>query len=360
MISLGVVVITKNQDWNIERLLRSVLNQSSVISAQDIIVVDSASADETVERARSFDVRVVQLSAAQRLTPAAGRYVGFHLTTGDAVLFLDGDMELCDGWLEPALRTLDSLPDVAVITGHVVDVDGESSFRETPSTESAPASNEVIAIRQPGGAALYRRSVLEEVGTFNPYLYSDGEPELCLRVRHAGYRVVRIPRRLAFHYVRDGNQFATVLARRRRNLYLGYGQVFRYHLRDGLLWWHLRERGWWVGPGLALLVGLGSVGYSLYAKTWIPTGIWAASGAVICIADAVRKRSCARTVHSLLRRLVILEGFLRGLLLRPLDPRTYPIHVEPGSLHGADVTPSALPSDIPVDGEPELATRSVN
>src|SRR5205814_10040498 len=42
-----------------------------------------------------------------------------------------------------------------------------------------------------GGAALYRRSVLEHVGTFNPYLFSDEEPELYIRIRHAGYQVLQ-------------------------------------------------------------------------------------------------------------------------------------------------------------------------
>jgi len=39
---------------------------------------------------------------------------------------------------------------------------------------------------------MYRRAVLEEVGTFNPYLNSDEEPELGLRIRHAGYRILEL------------------------------------------------------------------------------------------------------------------------------------------------------------------------
>ena len=51
-----------------------------------------------------------------------------------------------------------------------------------------------------GGAAMYRRSTLEEVGPFNPWMHSDGEPELCVRIRHAGYRILKLGHPIAYHY----------------------------------------------------------------------------------------------------------------------------------------------------------------
>ena len=105
MIELSVVLISKNQAWNIDRLVTSVLKETEHFPGREIVLVDSASSDQTTEIAARYPISVLKLHPEQRLTAAAGRYVGYHHTTGDLVLFLDGDMELCSGWLEQALRS---------------------------------------------------------------------------------------------------------------------------------------------------------------------------------------------------------------------------------------------------------------
>ena len=228
MIELSVVLISKNQEWNIARLVESVLRETDPLPAREIVLVDSASTDRTTEIAARYPIAVLKLYPEQRLTAAAGRYVGYKRTTGDLVLFLDGDMELCEGWLDQALGVMHSRPDVAVVCGRVID---RPSALQTPTVEHLEALDTDAAgidVRHGGGAAMYRRSVLERVGTFNPYLYSDEEPELCLRIRHAGYRVLRLPRPIVFHYSAPADAFSTLLGRRSRNLWLGYGQNIRY------------------------------------------------------------------------------------------------------------------------------------
>ena len=111
---LSVVVITKNQAWNISRLLRSVEQAVRDLRSWEIILADSASTDGTAEIAMNFAaVQVVHLRSDQRLTPAAGRYVGFHHTEGDLVLYMDGDTELVPGWLRSAITVLQQNPNIA-------------------------------------------------------------------------------------------------------------------------------------------------------------------------------------------------------------------------------------------------------
>ena len=43
-----------------------------------------------------------------------------------------------------------------------------------------------------GGDVLFRCPVLLEVGGFNPRMIAGEEPELCVRVRERGYRILRI------------------------------------------------------------------------------------------------------------------------------------------------------------------------
>jgi glycosyltransferase involved in cell wall biosynthesis len=325
MTELSVVLISKNQEWNIARLIESVIRETDPIPAKEIVLVDSASIDQTTEIGSRYPIKVLKLCQEQRLTAAAGRYVGYKQTTGDLVLFLDGDMELCEGWLDQALSVMYSRSEVAVVCGRVVDRPKPVQATSERYLERLPIDDAgMISVLQGGGAAMFRRSVLEQVGTFNPYLYSDEEPELCLRIRHAGYLVLRLPRPIAFHYSLPADAFSTLLGRRSRNLWLGYGQNIRYFFGSPLLWWYLRERGWAVAPVLALSVGIVAIAVSGLTRQWGWLAMWGVSMVILTIGIAIRKRSLNRALFTLFQRLLVLDGTIRGLLLKPYDPSGYP------------------------------------
>ncbi|MGE0822331.1 MAG: glycosyltransferase family 2 protein [Candidatus Binatia bacterium] len=323
MPELSVVLISKNQAWNIGRLIDSVLQGTAAVLAREIVLVDSASTDKTVALAAGYPVRVLQLQPEQPLSPAAGRYVGSQHVHGKWILFLDGDMELCPGWIERALRVIQAQPDVAVVTGPLIDVLPTTLPEQKPrlplSLDGCPSEVPVAC-----GAALYRRSVLEAVGTFNPYLCSEEEPELCLRIRHAGFRVVELSYPIAYHYSQPSDAFSTLLRRWQANLYLGDGQVLRYHLRSPVLWTYLRERGYVCLPGFALGIGVGSALWALHSQSWSFLMAWFLLLGVVIISDAYRKRSLGRTIFSLLHRLIIVDGTIRGFFRSPLPPESYP------------------------------------
>lgn len=322
MTQLSVILITKNQAWNVRRLVESVLRETADVTRCEIILVDSASIDETIALACAYPIDVLQLHPDQRLTAAAGRYVGQVSTTGDLVLFLDGDMELCGGWLAPAMNLFDHSPEVAVVTGAVVNVFPNG---ETAVCGALPSPEAQRQIRSCGGAGLFRRSVLQEVGSFNPYLYSEEEPELCLRIRGAGYHVVQLGHTIANHYSPSEERFSTLIARWNRNLYLGFGQVIRYQLTNKLMWTYLRERGFMVLPAITLVTGGASLAALLLGKgAWWLTS-WCLLLASFLAYDAVRRRSFHRTLARLANRSLGLAGTVRGLMLRPITPQEYRI-----------------------------------
>lgn len=324
MAELSVVLISRNQAWNIARLIASCLDHTASLADREIILVDSASSDQTVELARQYPITVLRLHADQPLSAAAGRYVGYRHSSGRLVLFLDGDMELCAGWLDEALAVLESHPDAGAVTGRVVDC----SLDDKPDVSAGPSAGALREVRHGGGAALYRRAVLEQVGPFNPYLISDEEPELCLRIRHAGYRVLQTESLIAYHFSPSRTAIATLLARRRRRLYVGYGQTMRYHLGTPLLWAYVRERGFAFAPGVWIALGLASLAWSLISGGWGWLAAWLALTVCVFAADALRKRSLYRAAFSLVHRLLMLEGTLRGLWLPRPPAHDYPGRVD--------------------------------
>ncbi|HYN88791.1 MAG TPA: glycosyltransferase [Ardenticatenaceae bacterium] len=323
MTTVAVVLISKNQAWNTGRLVESVLRETATLPSIEVVLVDSASTDETAEVAARYPIDVLRLRPDQQLTPAAGRYVGSRHATADLVLFLDGDMELAPGWLAQAVRVMDASPDVGVLTGQVIDLLPTAGPEQKPLLPDARSVG-LEEIPYSGGAAMYRRAALDEVGTFNPYLHSDEEPELCIRIRHAGYRVVRLAYPIAYHYSSPGDALSTLVARWRRKLYLGSGEAIRYHLGSDLLWPYLRERGFGLIPGVGLAAGLLAWLVSLTSGQQLWFRLWLLLLLGLIAADALRKRSLYRTVHSLTLRLLVLDGTIRGFLATPHDPRSYP------------------------------------
>jgi len=86
MVSISVVIITLNEEKNIERCIRSVGR-----IADEIIVVDSASKDKTVEIAQRLNATVVNQPF---LGYVAQKNFATSLTTHDWVLSLDADEAL--------------------------------------------------------------------------------------------------------------------------------------------------------------------------------------------------------------------------------------------------------------------------
>jgi glycosyltransferase involved in cell wall biosynthesis len=325
MIQLSVVFITRNQAWNVRRLVESVLSQASPFLSIEIVLIDSASTDETVEIACEYPITVISLDADQRLTAAAGRHVGYQHVTGRFILFLDGDMELYPGWLEQALNLLIEHPQIAAITGTLID-----RPKATPSRHTLliPLRVDPVVprdVKHGGGAAIYRQSVLEEVGSFNPYLYSDEEPDLCIRIRHRGYRVVQLDHPIAMHYTDPDGHLSTLIARWRRRLYLGAGQNLRYHLWSEIFLPYLKERGFGLAPAAALIAGILCLVISVETRNPLWFGAWCFAFIAAIGLDTLRKHSLHRAIYSLLLRLLILDGTIKGFFMRPLTAENSPL-----------------------------------
>jgi glycosyltransferase involved in cell wall biosynthesis len=335
MIELSIILISKNQEWNVGRLIESVISAVGHEVSAEVVLVDSASSDETVKRAKGYPVGILSLPKTNLLTPAAGRYIGYKHTSGRYVLFLDGDMELYPGWLQKARQLLDQQAQVAVVTGTLVDLPKASNAADHP-TPAEYHSAGVMEVPYCGGAGLFRRSVLEEVGTFNPFLHSDEEPELCIRIRHQGYKIARLAHPIAYHYSDPSEALSTLVNRWRRNLYLGAGQNIRYHLHDSLLWPYVRERGFGLIPLAGLLTALLSLVWSARTRSLMMPRVFLLICLTVLVGDAYRKRSVYRVVHSLVQRAFIVDGTVRGMLIKPSDPADYPVHCDvvqmPGQL----------------------------
>lgn len=200
MTTLGVVTIGRNEGARLQRCLRSL--RSLLTPDTPVVYVDSGSTDDSVAYARSLRVDVVELDMSVPFTMARGRNAGFrHLLERHPQLkyvqFLDGDCELLPGWIEAGIAALDADDDLAVVSGRRrerhLDV---SIYNRLADMEWDTPVGEA---RYCHGDALMRVAALLEVGLFNPTLIAGEEPELCVRLRAAGWRIRRIDHDMTLH-----------------------------------------------------------------------------------------------------------------------------------------------------------------
>ena len=333
MPSVSVVVIGRNEEAHIGDCLRAVLAATAELSAAEVVYVDSASTDRTVDIARSTGVRVVALRPEWKLSPSAGRYAGFHHTTGDLVMFVDGDTVIESDWLRRAIPYFDE-PKVGGLTGVLDDVDEQG--RALPYVgRRCPA---VSAVGQLRGSGLYRRAALEQAGPFNPYLDTEEEAELGLRLRQAGGELWQVPHQMGCHR-RGMRRHAEIWRDLRLGRCQSLGRTWRYACRAGLGWRFCRERllpsllfaSMSLLLGAALLLWLARDARTGFLLWLLP--VWLA-------AVVIRKRSLRGPLDYVATHVLIVYGLVVGAIgARLKDPQAYPRNVVEISPAARDVEP---------------------
>jgi GT2 family glycosyltransferase len=195
---VGVVVIGRNEGERLRRCLRSLLAQG----AGPIVYVDSGSSDDSVAFAESLGVIVVNLDTSIPFTMARGRNAGFaelarRFPTLRWVQFVDGDCEVNADWIARAREAFKGRPQVAAVCGRRRERHPEASIynRLADMEWNGPLGE----IEECGGDVLFRSPVFLELGGFNPGMIAGEEPELCVRVRGAGYKILRIDAEMTLH-----------------------------------------------------------------------------------------------------------------------------------------------------------------
>jgi GT2 family glycosyltransferase len=192
-----LVAIGRNEGERLRKCLSSVAGK-----AAKIVYVDSGSSDGSVEMARGLGVEVVDLDMAIPFTAARARNAGFRRLREIApglrhVQFVDGDCEVMSGWLEKGAQFLDAHADVAAVCGRCRERFPERSvYNMLCDIEWDAPAGEAKAC---GGNAMMRVDALERAGGFRDSLIAGEEPELCVRLRAAGWKVWRLGEEMVLH-----------------------------------------------------------------------------------------------------------------------------------------------------------------
>jgi N-acetylglucosaminyl-diphospho-decaprenol L-rhamnosyltransferase len=249
-VDLSVIIVS----WNVRDLLRKCLwavdrgpwSVDGVPTTDhrplstEVIVVDNASSDGTVEmlRAEFPDVRVIPNSENVGFT--RGNNQALAVAQGRYLFLLNPDTELRPGALQTLIDYADAHPHAGIIGPRLFYGDGtlQSSRRRFPTLATAflestklqqwfprnraltryymldmsdDATQEVDWVN--GSAMFVRREVYDQIGGFDEafFMYSE-ELDWCYRAKQAGWQIVYLPTAQITHY--EGKSSEQVVAAR--------------------------------------------------------------------------------------------------------------------------------------------------
>jgi len=193
--TISVVVIGRNEGARLARCLESVGRARWPALRPEVIYVDSASTDGSVGIAAGMGARCLVLEDGSPCA-AKARNLGWRAAQGEFILFLDGDTQLEPGFVAEALEAM-RRPELCAVWGHRRESDpGQSLYTRVLDLDWVYPVGPSLYF---GGDVLVRRAALEAAGGFDPALKAGEEPELCARLRKAGWAIEHIDAPMTTH-----------------------------------------------------------------------------------------------------------------------------------------------------------------
>lgn len=251
---LSVIVVSYNVRDLVCRCLESLRAELAGLDAE-ILVVDNASSDGTVEAIRRQFPEVRVLANDRNWGFGAANNQALRIATGQAVLFLNSDTELHSGAITAMLGYLKAHPNVGVVGPRLRFPSGiiQSSRRSFPTPLVGLVESTIIQRWFPGlsilghyyrttgsddqcqdvdwlvGACLLARDeVIAEIGGFDErfFMYSE-EIDWCFRAHQAGWRIVYLPAAEVIHH--EGRSSEQNRVRRSRTFLESKSRYFEKH-----------------------------------------------------------------------------------------------------------------------------------
>lgn len=209
---ISIITINYNGLVNTRNLLESI--KKSIIDIDyEMIVVDNASKENEAEILQSEFPWIKIVKSAENLGFSGGNNLGVNKSKGDILLFLNNDLIVSAGFLEPLLSILSERKKVGIVSPKILNMDGSLCYGGSSKlgrfllrihyyngtlNQGLQYSQEVDLAH--GAALMIRRTVLENIGGWPEiyFLYSE-EIDLSINVRNIGYYIWYEPKSLVYH-----------------------------------------------------------------------------------------------------------------------------------------------------------------
>ena len=231
---IAIVITNWNGQQYLEPCLRSIFAQD--FRDFEVLLVDNASTDDSVEFVRRHYPQVRLLQNEKNVGLCAANNRGIQATDAEFVLILNNDTELEPDCLGELIRVIIQNPKIGMAAtkmlltdrrnmiesaGIVVDKVGIGWGLRTGELDQTGVELPSPVFGACGGAALYRRAMLLEIGLFDAdfFVYLE-DADVAWRGQWAGWQAVYVPTARVYHAhsatIKEGSPFKTRLLTRNK------------------------------------------------------------------------------------------------------------------------------------------------
>jgi len=211
-------------NWNRRDLLRSCLESLARQEFEEpfeVVVVDNGSTDgsaEMVDRefSQSRPYRIQLIRNPDNAGFCRANNQGFAASKSEFIALLNNDAEADAGWLRALVSVFEGRAGVGMAAskivvfedprridkaGHLIYLDGQNRGRGSGEVDRGQYDRIEEVLWPDGCAAMYRRSMLEQIGGFDEDFFAYGDDaELGLRGRIAGWKCMYAPGAVVRHH----------------------------------------------------------------------------------------------------------------------------------------------------------------
>lgn len=252
---LSIIIVS----WNVRDLLADCL--TSIDQHKDtldvqVIVVDSASQDDTVDMVQRRFPGIILLAQEENVGFTRGNNIGLRAATGRHLLLLNPDTVVLHGALMRMVTYLDDHPEIGIVGPHTLNGDGshQSTRRRFPwvalaffeSTWLQPLAPQHMMIRfkvadvpddaivrvdwVQGSALMARREVYDDIGGLDEaFVMFSEEVDWCKRAADADWPAVYLGDAKIVHY--GGKSTGQVAAR--KHVHFQQSKLRYFHKHHG-------------------------------------------------------------------------------------------------------------------------------
>ncbi len=228
---ISVIIPNQNGAAFLGDCLRSLQIQTAPNA--EIIVVDNASRDQSVDIARAALPSAIVLRNERNLGFAGAVNTGIRSARAEWVAVLNNDTEVAPDWLAECTRAIRDHADAAFFACRILQFNDRKKIysagdcylragigyrRGQDLRDRENFRRECLIFSASGCAALYRKSILEKLGGFDDRFFAYLEDvDLGVRLQAAGCHGYYLPRAEVFHHGggTSGGEFSRIAVRLR-------------------------------------------------------------------------------------------------------------------------------------------------
>lgn len=195
---------------------------ATTYSNQAVVLVDNASTDDSIDFVQTHYPSVLVLKHSINYGFARGYNEALKSLQYDYYVLLNSDVEVTPGWIEPAIRLMESDPRIGACAPKLLQFHNKSLFEYAGAAggwidhlgypfakgrifddceEDKGQYDTAEPVFWASGAAMFvRATVYHEVGGLDEYFFAHQEEiDLCWRMQRAGYKVYSCPGSVVYH-----------------------------------------------------------------------------------------------------------------------------------------------------------------